>query len=45
MLINVKIQIFISMINTISEILKARNVFIFQDSSFYEHLKFHAQLN
>ena len=34
----------ISMINTTSESLKARNVFIFQHFSFYEHLKFHAWL-
>ena len=47
MLINVKmptigILIFISMINLTSESLKAREVFIFQDFSFYERWKFHA---
>ena len=48
MLINVKmptivgILTFISMINTTSENLKARKVFIFQHFSFYEQLKFHA---
>ena len=51
MLINVKLQTivavltFISMINTISERLKARNFFICQHFSFYEQLKFCAQLN
>ena len=33
------------MINTTSESLKAVKVFIFQHLSFYEQLKFHAQLN
>ena len=48
MLINVKmpttvgILTFISMINTKSESLEARKVFIFQHFSFYEQLKFHA---
>ena len=51
MFINVKmptfvgILTFISMINTTFESLKARKVFIFQHFSFYEQLKFHAQLN
>ena len=51
MLINVKmptivgILIFISMINTTSEHLKARKVFIFKHVRFYEHLRFHAQLS
>ena len=50
MLINVKmptivgILIFISMINTTLNSLKAREVFIFQHFSLYEQLKFHAQL-
>ena len=50
-LVNVKmptivgIVTFISMINTTSEGLKAREVFIFQHLSFYEQLKFHAQLS
>ena len=51
MLINVRmptittagILTFISMIDTTSESLKARKVFIFEDFSFYETLKFHAQ--
>ena len=33
------------MINTPSESLKARKVFIFQHFRFYKHLKFHAQLS
>ena len=51
MLINVKmptivgILSFISMINTPSESLKGRKVFIFQHFSFYEQLKFHAKLS
>ena len=50
MLINVKmpticgILIFMSMINTTSEHLKARKVFIFKHCRFYENLKYHAQL-
>ena len=32
-------------INTTSEMLKSRNVFICRDSSFYEQLKVHAQLS
>ena len=36
---------FISMINTTFESLKARNLFIFQHLSFYEQLKFRAQLS
>ena len=50
LLINVKmptivsILTFISMINT-SERLKARNFFICRCFSFYEQLKFHAQLS
>ena len=50
MLINVKIPTiigiltFIGMINTTSESLKAITVLIFQYFSFYEQLKFHAQL-
>ena len=51
MLINVKmptivgILTFVSMINTTSEILKARNFFIRQYFSFYEQLKFRAHLS
>ena len=52
LLINVKmptivagILTFISMINTTSERLKASNFFICQYLSFYEHLKFYAQLS
>ena len=51
MLINVKmptivgILTFISMINTTSESLKVRKVFIFQHFSFPGQLKFHAQLS
>ena len=51
LLINVKmptivgILTFISMINTTSVRLKARNVFIWRYFSFYEQLKFHAQLS
>ena len=51
MLINVKmpsivgILTFMSLINTTSESLKARKIFIFQYLSFYEQLKFHAQLS
>ena len=51
LLINVKmptivgILTFISMINTSSERLKARNFFICQYFSVYEQLKFHAQLS
>ena len=50
-LINVKrptivgILTFISMINTTSERLKAKNFFICWYFSFYEQLKFHAQLS
>ena len=36
---------FISMINSTAEILKARNFFIFRYFSFYEQLKYHAQLS
>ena len=51
LLINVKmptivgIFTFISMINTTSERLKARNFFICWYFSFYEQLKFHAQMS
>ena len=51
LLINVKmptivgILTFISMINTIFERLKARHFFICRYFSFYEQLKFRAQLN
>ena len=51
LLINVKmptivvILTFISMINTTSERLKVRNFFICRYFSFFEHLKFHAQLS
>ena len=48
LLINVKmptILTFISMVNTTSERLKARNFFICQYFSFYEQLKFRAQLS
>ena len=41
----VGILTFISMINTKSESLKASKVFIFQHFSFYEKLKFCAQLS
>ena len=50
-LINVKIPTivgiltFISMINTLNEILKARNIYLFQCFSFYEQLKIYAQLS
>ena len=50
-LINIKmptfvgILIFISMINTTSEHLKARKVFSFKYFGFYEDLKYHAQLS
>ena len=50
LLINVKmptivgILTFMSMINTTSERLKARNFFIWQYFSFYEQLKFHVKL-
>ena len=40
-----KCQQFISMINTTSERLKAKNFFICWYFSFYEQLKFHAQLS
>ena len=51
LLINIKlpttfdILIFISMINTTSENLKGRKIFIFQHFRFYEQLKSHAQLS
>ena len=51
LLINVKmptvvgILTFISVINTTSERLKARNFFICWYFSFYEQLKFHAQMS
>ena len=49
MLINVKMPVdiltIISMINTASESLKARTIFIFEHFSFYGQLKFHAQLS
>ena len=41
----VGILTFISMINTTSERLKARNFFICRYFNFYEQLKFRAQLN
>ena len=41
----VDIFTFISMINTTSERLKARNLFICRYFSFYEQLKFRAQLS
>ena len=44
-IIIVGILTFISMITATSERLKARNVFIVQHCSFYEQLKFHAQLS
>ena len=40
----VGILTFICRINTTYESLKARNDFIFQHFSFYEQLKFHAEL-
>ena len=51
MLINVRmptivgILTFISMINTTSESFEARNVIIFKHFSFYDQLKFYAQLS
>ena len=51
LLINVKmativgILTFISRINTASESFKARKIFTFQYFTFYEQLKFHAQLS
>ena len=51
MLVNVKmptivgILTFFSVINTVSESLKAKGVFIFHYLSFYEQLKLDAQLN
>ena len=51
MIINVKmptivgILIFMHMINTTSEHLKARKVFLFKHFKFYEHFEFHAQLS
>ena len=51
MLINVNMPTFagmltfISMMNVTSESLKARTIFIFQHYSFYEQLKFYAQLS
>ena len=44
MLINIKMP-FISMIYNTFESFKARTVFIFQHLSFYEQLKFYAQLS
>ena len=50
LLINVKmptivgILTFVSMINTTSDRLKARNIFICRYFSFHEQLKFHAKL-
>ena len=41
----VGILTFISMLNAKSETMKARKVGIFQQFSFYEQLKFHAQLS
>ena len=41
----VGILTFISMINTTSARLKARHFFIYRYLSFYEQLKFHAQLS
>ena len=41
----VDILTFISMINTTSETLKARNFFIYEYFSFYEQLKFRVQLS
>ena len=51
MLINVKMSTivgiftFISMINTTTEKVKARKIFIFQKFRFYEQMKCHAQLS
>ena len=42
---NVSMLTFISMINTPSESLNARKVYIFQHFSVNEQLKFHAQLS
>ena len=42
---NVGILTFIRMINTASESLKAKKIFVFQQFSFYEQDKFHAQLS
>ena len=41
----VGILAFISMKNTLIESFRARKVFIYQHFSFYEQLKFHAQLS
>ena len=41
----VGILTFVGMINTTSESLKARNIFIFKHFSYFEQLKFHAQLS
>ena len=45
LLINDEMPTFISMINTTSEIPKARHFFIWRYFSFYEQLKFRAQLS
>ena len=51
MLINVKmpiivdILVFMRMINTTSESIKTRKIFIFKRFRFYEHLKIHVQLS
>ena len=51
MLINVKLSTivgiltFMSMMNTTSESLRARKIFIFQHFRCYDYLKFHAQLS
>ena len=39
------LSLFISMVNELSESLKAIKIFIFQHFSFYEQLKFHAHLS
>ena len=49
-LINVKMPTIIGIltfirINTSSESFKARNIFVFQHFTFYQQLKFHAQLS
>ena len=43
-LTNIDILTFISKIKAASESFKARKIFIFQHFTFYEQLKFHAQL-
>ena len=44
-ILTIGILTFISRINKVSESSKARKIFIFQHFSFYEQLKFRAQLS